>query len=159
MSKEIILGLTSRDFAHAFDNSLKQIGVQLVGAVAAVVAFVVLTRLLGAGNPSRKKSEREALIGFSRLVGIGVGIASSVYAANRLSYTTFVAEKALKFLILNLAIGSTGFFFGKAGVALSLICSGGALGYFGKPALYGVGIAGALFPFMALLMNTQPSKR
>jgi len=158
MAKEILLGLTSRDFEHAFYNSIKQNGIMIVGAVAAALAYIVFQRLLSEKS-SRSNSEAANLKSISGVIGLGVGIAASVYAANRLSYTTIVAEKALKFFIINFVIGAAGTtFFGKAGVIVGFICSGGALGYFGKPALYGVGVAGALLPFIPRENGNQKSK-
>jgi hypothetical protein len=75
----------------------------IVGAVAAALTYGVVQRLLS--ERSSSNSEPANLKSISGVIGLGVGIAASVFAANRFSYTTIVAEKALKFFILNFVIG------------------------------------------------------
>ena len=106
-----------------------------------MIAHALVNSLM---NQNTKPLQKPQLSPLTPLVAMGVGIATTVAVANRLNHVTFIAEKALKFLVIALVAGAGGgTIFGKPGAIIGWIGMGGALGYFGRGPLYILGSLGA----------------
>jgi hypothetical protein len=135
MSNQIFFwGLTHQDFKNSLWNGISEFGALGTGFAAAFAANLVVLNLLNI-SPRQEREKTVMKLGIATVISIGAGVIASVYAANRLPYVTFAAEKALKFLTITLCGGLTGVF---------LITFGGMMGYFGRTSLYSDGVMGAL---------------
>ncbi len=129
MSNDFIWGLTLQDFQNGFWNGMSD-SAMLLGGMAAAAAANALSRTLISNNKQDKAYEMKHLA--CTVIGIGAGVWISFHYADRLHHVTFAAEKALKFLVISIVTGAIGASTGLVGLAIGLMTSGGAFGYFGR---------------------------
>ncbi len=141
MSNDFIWGLTVRDFENAFWNDVSGCKM-LFGGMAAAATANIISRAIIPNNERNKASGVKHLI--CTVIGIGAGVLVSFHYADRLHHVTFAADKALKFLVISLVTSTIGLGVGRRGAVIGMITSGGALGYFGRRALYAEGALGAV---------------